>query len=44
MERHTLGAHPMTHLTPRRILEAALIFTLSAIAGAWRELQPPRDW
>jgi hypothetical protein len=34
----------MTHKTPRRIAEAALILALSAIAGAWRELQAPRHW
>jgi hypothetical protein len=35
---------PMTHTTPRRILQGALIFLLSAATAAWRELQAPRGW
>jgi hypothetical protein len=34
----------MTHHTPRRILEGALIFLLSAATAAWRELRAPRGW
>jgi hypothetical protein len=34
----------MTRLTPRRIIEGALIFLLSAATAAWRELQAPRGW
>jgi hypothetical protein len=34
----------MTHHTPRRILEGALILILSAATAAWRELRTPRGW
>jgi hypothetical protein len=34
----------MNHTTPRRILEGALIFLLSAATAAWRELRAPRGW
>jgi hypothetical protein len=42
--RVTIPATTMTHTTPRRIIEGALIFTLAAITAAWRELRTPRGW